>query len=997
MQWGTCRTRCLRAALLLAALPACCSFAQAQCLPGSLFSPPVGYATGPLPRYLVAGDFNGDAVTDIVVANSATNVNTISILLGNGSPGAGDGTFRSGGSFDAGGRALGLAVGDFNGDAIRDLAVANGESSRISVLLGVGDGTFAGPSSHAVGASPEQLTVGDFNGDGIEDLAVVDRTTLGLYVLLGGGDGNFAAGFSSILVYAPILIISTDLSGDGILDLVFITTPGSLGFMRGGGAGGVGDGSFGPPTYYFVGPLPSDFAVLDFNSDGRLDVAVANRVRGGIYTLAGLGGGGLGAPGAFAQGLSLTSVVVSHFDDDAIPDLLATSTPDNQLLFLKGGGANGVGSGVFGAPVVEAVLGPAPNDLLVGDFNGDCANDVAAVNLNGTPDPPTGLSVLIARCVPATCAHSPTSFIAADRPDDQGGYVRLAWHRSILDQLHVGTVGSYQIWRQAIGTGATPAPPVRAAATSAPGLGRAGEPSAISEDWVHVADVPAVGAYSYSADVPTTRDSILGDSAPHAFLVRAVTSSPDLFYDSETLVLHSVDNLAPPAPQYVLAQSTPGGAIWLHWAPSAASDVLEYRVHRGGTPIFVPGPVNLIAVVPDTQHVDPVGPASSTYKVVAVDIHGNVGSAGGGAAVCAPPACSFTVRYPLVVQSLDVTAFDTTFTNAYGESFRAAYDLVEGWAIASLFGGAGVDITTITNDTYWIEGAPIDQAFTFNAHLQLESQTTQQCGLHCATGYVQASIAEVGAPSSPCPGSTEPCAVLTRRGYEPFRISVSVLAGVGGSVFAATAFIKATLQFSGLPPGAYVTSCSGYISDVTVPVQLSLVRASVESGIARLTWHTPDNSAARASVYRRTGSEDWSRHGEIVTDGSGYLVYEDRTVISGMRYGYRLGVVDGGEERPFGEAWVEIPFAALLALDEVAPNPATGPIRARFSLPAARPARLEVFDLSGRRVLIREVGEFGGGSHDVVLEDTRALRPGIYMLSLSQDARRVTKRIMKIR
>src|SRR5947207_11794237 len=35
-----------------------------------------------------------------------------------------------------------VAVGDFNGDRVQDLAVANFDSNTISVLLGNGDGTF---------------------------------------------------------------------------------------------------------------------------------------------------------------------------------------------------------------------------------------------------------------------------------------------------------------------------------------------------------------------------------------------------------------------------------------------------------------------------------------------------------------------------------------------------------------------------------------------------------------------------------------------------------------------------------------------------------------------------------------------------------------------------------------------------------------------------------------------------------------------------------------
>src|SRR6202790_1613463 len=63
-----------------------------------------------------------------------------------------------------------LAVGDFNGDGIPDLAVSE---FGIDILLGNGDGTFK-PRLLAPGNLPyiEFIAVGDFNGDGTLDLAV---------------------------------------------------------------------------------------------------------------------------------------------------------------------------------------------------------------------------------------------------------------------------------------------------------------------------------------------------------------------------------------------------------------------------------------------------------------------------------------------------------------------------------------------------------------------------------------------------------------------------------------------------------------------------------------------------------------------------------------------------------------------------------------------------------------------------------------------------------
>src|SRR5262249_38340245 len=94
-------------------------------------------------------------------------------------------------AFDAGSFPVSVAVGDFNGDGALDLAVANQDFGRVSVLLGNGDGSFQAPRSLSAGSHPTSVAVGDFNGDGALDLAVGNRDSNNVSVLLGDGDGSF--------------------------------------------------------------------------------------------------------------------------------------------------------------------------------------------------------------------------------------------------------------------------------------------------------------------------------------------------------------------------------------------------------------------------------------------------------------------------------------------------------------------------------------------------------------------------------------------------------------------------------------------------------------------------------------------------------------------------------------------------------------------------------------------------------------------------------------
>src|SRR5229473_3317445 len=63
--------------------------------------------------------------------------------------------------FDVGALPQSVAVGDFNGDGVQDLAVANYRSSTVSVLLSNGDGSFQAARNLSTGSSPTSIAVGD--------------------------------------------------------------------------------------------------------------------------------------------------------------------------------------------------------------------------------------------------------------------------------------------------------------------------------------------------------------------------------------------------------------------------------------------------------------------------------------------------------------------------------------------------------------------------------------------------------------------------------------------------------------------------------------------------------------------------------------------------------------------------------------------------------------------------------------------------------------------
>jgi len=77
-----------------------------------------------------------------------------------------------------------LAIADFNGDGALDVAVADGGSNTVTILLGDSHGFLGSAATFQVGAGPASLAVGDFDGDGNPDLAVASRGA-GTVTILG--------------------------------------------------------------------------------------------------------------------------------------------------------------------------------------------------------------------------------------------------------------------------------------------------------------------------------------------------------------------------------------------------------------------------------------------------------------------------------------------------------------------------------------------------------------------------------------------------------------------------------------------------------------------------------------------------------------------------------------------------------------------------------------------------------------------------------------------
>jgi hypothetical protein len=438
-----------------------------------------------------------------------------------------------------------------------------------------------------------------------------------------------------------------------------------------------------------------------------------------------------------------------------------------------------------------------------------------------------------------------------------------------------------------------------------------------------------------------------------------------------------------------------GGTLRLEWVRAAGAPPLVLdEVHYGpDTPL--PLPTAGMALRPH----DPVR-AALHYLALPFNLAGERPAS----RACFADSCSaFSLNGHLAYpDSIRGTLQDCAYSSS---CLITSYDWtqlkVSSYASAKYSGSS----TVTADDDFVAEGLPLGTPISFKVRFDADLYGSYYPGCSdpfCRDAYASAATAGFSVagvreqlPTVEWSLDTTITRTVTVLSGEPFRLSLAASSsaqtedGVGG----ASGSAQGRLVPLDLPSGVVLRSCWGYVTPGVVAADVSLVSASATRDVVRLEWRTSLGSAFSARAERRTNDSPWLPLATVLPDGLGAIKIEDKDVHAGQTYDYRLHWNDGRGERTSQVVTLRVPDTPSFAFLGAYPNPVRDAFSLSIVLEDAGPARLEIFDVNGRRVdahsLVLEPGE-----HVVPIPVGNRLPPGIYSLKLRQGAHAATRRLV---
>lgn len=181
----------------------------------------------------------------------------------------------------------------------------------------------------------------------------------------------------------PEYVCSGDFDGDGKPDIITVGS-GSNTFSAFRNTSTSGAVSFASKVNFVTGSIPVSGAVGDFDSDGKLDVVIANSGSGTVSIFR-----NISTPGniSFSSKIDVATatnpvrVAIGDLTRDGKPDIVtANFTGSNLVSVLRN---TTLGSTITFAPKTDITAGSFPSAVAIGDLDSDGVPDLVVTNLNG--------------------------------------------------------------------------------------------------------------------------------------------------------------------------------------------------------------------------------------------------------------------------------------------------------------------------------------------------------------------------------------------------------------------------------------------------------------------------------------------------------------------------------------------------------------------------------------------------------------------------------------
>ncbi len=153
---------------------------------------------------------------------------------------------------------------------------------------------------------------------------------------------------------------------------------------------------------------------------------------------------------------------------------------------------------------------------------------------------------------------------------------------------------------------------------------------------------------------------------------------------------------------------------------------------------------------------------------------------------------------------------------------------------------------------------------------------------------------------------------------------------------------------------------------------------------------TSDPSAL-ITIERSIADGPWTALAQIPADRSGRTEFEDRDNPPAGRIGYRVTSLG----QAAGESWLDWRPSPLLSIDRVSDSREAAAFATTLTLDPTLPARLELFDLLGRRLDSVSIESGAAGVRQVTV-GSRGITSGLFLLRLSQGGEQVSRRVVRL-